>query len=399
MKNVINFYLLILLLITQIHSQMTVEKRQSLINKVAKKLEIKQLDSFNSIQFYNRGAKEIKYDPTKIKEIINKYSFPEKYNYFESNSNSIIKNQGSCGGCWAFASTTSLSYRFRKLGIDVNLSPQHLISCHIKTCDNGDFLINTQLYLVKNGTVTEGCFPFTSDDGKIEECPTKCKNGEEYKKYYAKNAYAIAEEYNEENYYDIVAVVMDQLVNFGPIATSISVYEDFYLLQGESCKDKIYKYNGVSKFRFSHAVVIVGYGYENSKYYWIVQNSWGSEFCDNGLAKVEFGQIGVEQIKFAEPYIEKNSTTKEIPTKLILNDNCKLKFNTDLEDTEEDYFEMTFKGIESPKNEFYYQCGINTINNKIESVCTYNLRNLFNYKGYYQYNNYQPLKKKKYFYI
>ena len=66
-----------------------------------------------------------KYSPTKIKEIIDKYSFPESYNFIKDLNPPVhIKNQESCGCCWAFASSTALAYRYYKQGIDVNLSPQ-----------------------------------------------------------------------------------------------------------------------------------------------------------------------------------------------------------------------------------------------------------------------------------
>ena len=31
-------------------------------------------------------------------------------------------------------------------------------------------------------------------------------------------------------------------------------------------------------------------------YYWIAQNSWGENFCDNGFFKVEFGQVKLVKI-------------------------------------------------------------------------------------------------------
>ena len=55
------------------------------------------------------------------------------------------------------------------------------------------------------------------------------------------------------------------------------------------------------------SVVIVGFGYINSKYYWLIQNSLGSDFCDNGFLKIEFGEIGIENIVFSQPYIQNES--------------------------------------------------------------------------------------------
>ena len=73
-----------------------------------------------------------------------------------------------------------------------------------------------------------------------------------------------------------------------------------------------------------HAITIVGYGYLNSKYYSLVQNSWGEYVCDNGFLKIEFGQIGVEEVAFSEPYIHKEiDNPKDILIKLdYFDDFC-----------------------------------------------------------------------------
>ena len=83
---------------------------------------------------------------------------------------------------------------------------------------------------------------------------------------------------------------MDQLINNGPLVTHLSAYADLYDLIGPNCKNIIYKYDRKSDYGGAHAVVIVGYGYENSKYYWIIQNSWGDDFCDNDLQKLNLGK-------------------------------------------------------------------------------------------------------------
>ena len=172
-----------------------------------------------------------------------KYNFPESYNFFEDeNITPNVKNQEKCGSCWAFASTSSLAYRFQKLGIDVDLSPQYLISCYDKECDGAN-LLNTQFYLAKNGTVTESCMPYTSGNLAIEQCITKCKNKEEMKLFYSKNTFTTGNYYDEEDYYDIVAIIVDQLINFGPVTSSIDTYKDFNNLHGKKlCGDIIYRH-------------------------------------------------------------------------------------------------------------------------------------------------------------
>ena len=399
MKKAMILNMILLLCITHIHTEMTIEERNFLFNKYVKELSFNKKDLlFKKVISNKNTTPEIKYDFNKIKELLKKYNFPESYNFFlDENISPNVKNQEKCGSCWAFAWTSSLSYRFQKLGIDVDLSPQYLISCYDKECD-GSVLMNTEFYLVKNGTVTESCMPYASGNLTVEQCITKCKNNEEMKLFYSKNAYSTLDNYDEENYYDIIAIIIDQLINFGPVLSQIDTYKDFKNLQGQKlCEDVIYRHvitDTDKNDKGSHAIIIIGYGFTQDKFYWIIQNSCGYGFCDNGLAKIEFGQIGVERITFSEPYIQSNSTEKEINVNLIINEEYKFKFDTnlDIDGSQEDYFEMNFINVDFPENNLYYQCGFPFLKTKNEGICELNRFSYKKFKGYYQLSEYQSLK-------
>ena len=400
MKTFLNSLSILILLISQINLQLTDEEKQKLYNKVTKRIgfgEIRRKNKpLNSV--YMRS--EISYDPSKIKEIIDKNKFPQSYNFIDEEKPDVhIKDQESCGACWSFASSTALAYRFHKKGIKINLSPQYPVSCYIRDCYVGDYLINSQFNLAKNGTVTEECFPYSSASGIItDDCPTSCKDGSDFQLYYSKNSYTTIDDYDQDNYYDIVTVIMDQLINYGPVASSIDCYSDFQSLKGgESCYQTIYNYDGVSRSVGRHAIVIVGYGYENSKYYWIIQNSWGEEFCNGGFAKVEFAQIGIEKVGFSEPYIPDNSTEKEISLKFTPSEDCKLRFSSGSTDIENS-FEMKFKNTKSSDSSFYYQCGLEPLKNNNEGVCSYAAESIYNEKGYYTYSDYFSLQNQQFYY-
>ena len=72
---------------------------------------------------------------------------------------------------------------------------------------------------------------------------------------------------------------------------------------------------------------------------------WGDDFCDNGFAKIEFGEINIENIAFSEPYIESEEDLeeKEISLKLNLRDDCRFEYIVENGDDYEDSFEMYFK--------------------------------------------------------
>ena len=399
--NKIIFYLSFLFLFTQVYLKLTEEKRNELLNKYTKKVSFQNLDELKNYEtyFYSEPLKGgIQYDPARIESLILEYGFPLEYNFInETNATSNVKDQGSCGCCWSHAATTTLAYRYHKKGIEVDLSPQDGLSCYLKDCDYGNYIIDPQLNLIKNGTLTEGCLPFSSSDGKtIEPCPESCKDGSEFKRYYAQNAYMTQDYYSEKTFEDIVLLIIDQLLNNGPVTSSIMVYEDFQKLcqNPKKCHDEVYTYDDKSQKIGGHAVVIVGYGYLKGKFYWLIQNSWGEDACDNGFIKIEFGQINVEKIAFSEPYIHnEESTTEEIPIFFeSIDEMCYPKVFSNIDYNKwKNTLDITFEHTKGIKD-FHFQCSSNDIFNKGNiAKCYYEFMNYYAPKGTYKFKDFQSL--------
>ena len=232
----INFFIFFLIILG-IYSILPDEKRQELLKK------LKRVNLNNDLLFdvseetpqRQKLRNNINYNITVINDILEKYNFPKNFNFLEENHiKPKIKDQENCGGCWAFASTSALGYRFeKKYGIDLNLSPQDGISCYIKDCLFGGYGIDSQLNLLINGSLTEACFPFVSGEYPeiLPDCPTRCNNQSiEFKRYYSQNAYTTEDmvyDNREEDFYDFVLIIMDQLITQGPVVTNIDVYSDF----------------------------------------------------------------------------------------------------------------------------------------------------------------------------
>ena len=408
MKKTFIFFTLMLFLFLQTHSKMTETERTNLLNRLTKKISFDNSNDMESLKnhFFSETLKDtINYDRSKIEEILNKYGLPQNYNFLEEKGIvTRVKDQQSCGCCWSHSATSALAYRFQKHGVDVDLSPQDAISCYLKDCDAGNYLIDSDMNLIKNGTVTEGCLPFSSGDGKtIEECPTTCKDGSTFRKYYAQNAYMTEDYYSKDTFYEIVALIMDQLVNNGPVVTGIDVFEDFILLHRdpELCHNQVYTYDGKSEYLGGHAVAVVGYGYMNSKYYWLLQNSWGEYACDNGFVKVEFGQIGVEQVAFVEPYLG-NTWPIPIPISISLSSfdkECKMDLNAyEFFDSWVNTLEIGFKNPNVEKT-FIYHCSRVSLIDGEKDVCYFQYYNYFTRKGTYTYSYHNSLGNDNSFYL
>ena len=74
---------------------------------------------------------------------------------------------------------------------------------------------------------------------------------------------------------------------WGPVSTGMDVYADFYEYDA---KNQIYEWNGKDIKVGGHAVEIVGWGEENNVKYWIVKNSWGAKWGDEGYFRIVRGK-------------------------------------------------------------------------------------------------------------
>ena len=194
-------YLVFFLIVTQVHLYLRAEKRKELFEKLTEKISLSNINEFSNEEYdyFEDSFQKINYNVDEIKTLMKQYNIPESYDFFaETKVNKIVKDQGYCGCCWSFSSTSALAYRYsKKLGTDISLSPQDGVSCYKGDCDGMD-LLDPQLNLVKNGALTEECFPFNSSDGRtIPECPNKCQDDSEFKKYHSQNSY-YAINYNQE---------------------------------------------------------------------------------------------------------------------------------------------------------------------------------------------------------
>lgn len=98
-----------------------------------------------------------------------------------------------------------------------------------------------------------------------------------------------------------------ELVTKGPIAVSFEVYSDF-----QQYKGGIYHHTGLeSGFNpfliTNHAVLAVGYGADpkTGEKYWIVKNSWGTSWGENGYFRIRRGtdECSIESIAVAATII------------------------------------------------------------------------------------------------
>lgn len=232
-------------------------------------------------------------------------ALPEQFDWRNKSGDNFVspvRNQGKCGSCYAFASMGQLEagVRIQTNGrIHVVLSTQDVVSCshYSQGCDGGFPYLIAGRYGQDIGVVTEDCYPY---EGKTTQCKPK-KEGTRI--YVSKYGY-VGGYYGGCN----EALMRTALLKYGPLSVGIEVGEDFM-----HYKSGIYHKTGLtSSYKFNpfemtnHAVLVVGYGVENGEKYWIVKNSWGASWGEDGYFRIRRGtdEISIESLAvYAVPYL------------------------------------------------------------------------------------------------
>jgi len=212
---------------------------------------------------------------------------------------SDVRNQGGCGSCYAFSSLGMLEARVKILTNNTAspvFSTQDIVSCSLLSqgCEGGFPYLVAGRYAKDYGVVAEDCNPYVGKDGA---CSTKTC----LKHYTASYRYV-------GGYYGgcTEQQMMKALVENGPMSVSFEVYDDFMMY-----KSGVYHHTGALKSKQSgasfdpfeltnHAVLLVGYGHDQqiAEDYWIVKNSWGTEWGEGGYFRIRRGvdECAVESI-------------------------------------------------------------------------------------------------------
>jgi len=159
-----------------------------------------------------------------------------------------VRDQQSCGSCWAFSASEVLSDRLAIASngsLNFVLSPQDLVSCDTTELGcGGGWPGNAADYIQSTGIPTDECDPYVSGSGGVPKCPASCKDGSAKTLYKYKSWKYVAGE-----------AAMIAALQEGPIAVAFAVYQDFF-----SYKSGVYKADRGSGLAGYHAVKMVGYG-------------------------------------------------------------------------------------------------------------------------------------------
>jgi len=177
-----------------------------------------------------------------------------------------VKDQGQCGSCWAFSATEAIeSYAFLAGQKLQELSPQQINSCDkVDLGCNGGNTETAYEYVVKNGGIaTEESYPYTSGGGNTGTCKNKPSA-------VTISGYTSVQK-GESN--------LKSALNNGPVSICVAAdaFQSYSSGILKSCPGQI-----------DHCVQAIGYSTTGN--YWLVRNSWNTNWGEDGLIRVEMGK-------------------------------------------------------------------------------------------------------------
>lgn len=201
---------------------------------------------------------------------------------------SPVRTQGKCGGCYAFASLAHIEAILRKkMNASYDLSVQDVIDCSYRKYDQG----------WANNACSGGnplyVFYHVDDKDLVFTSQYRYGSGAHGKRYFCKLNKTVNNVIKGKMKMRSMRVRNEEelrqyLVSHGPLVIAMAA-------EGKIKKDLVTLGKGIfdvpdsKKMEPSHNVLLVGYGTENGKDYWLIQNSWGPKWGDGGFGKLRRG--------------------------------------------------------------------------------------------------------------
>jgi len=236
-------------------------------------LAINQFADLTNTEFKRYlGLKPVKVTPVNdAPTIASTVELPHSLDWRTKGAVTPIKNQLQCGSCWSFSTTGSVEgCHFLGTNKLVALSEQNLMDCSVaqgnEGCDGG-LMTDAMTYIIDNGGIdTEASYPYLAEDGTCH--------------YSASNSGSTL-----TSYVNVITGSESDLqakAEKGPTSVAIDASQNSFQFYSSG----VYYEPACSSTNLDHGVLVVGWGVDNTNKktpdYWIVKNSWGTDWGLSG---------------------------------------------------------------------------------------------------------------------
>ncbi|GMH87096.1 hypothetical protein TrST_g9991 [Triparma strigata] len=212
-----------------------------------------------------------------------------QFNWADQGKLTPVKDQGSCGSCWAFSATETIESAWAITGNSLTVfSPQMLVSCdgNDSGCNGG--MPGRAFEYIKNsdhGMCTEAAYPYSTSSyyyGSDGTCKSPLPSPHSAGKV---TGYGYANALNDDGSED-TSTIISILEYYGPMSIAIDASQwNSYtggVMDQRSCSS--------STDDMDHAVQLVGYNADASPPYWIVRNTWSTDWGYDGFIRLKMGE-------------------------------------------------------------------------------------------------------------
>ena len=238
-------------------------------------IQLNEHSDKNRTNFLNRKIGMPKNSKYRLRRqrIEKSFNPPTHFDWRTHNYVTPPKSQGDCGGCFAFAATAQFEFWYKKrTGKILPFSVQQALDCSHPQSDGC------------NGGLMEDVYKHAQYNPMGPEYFDEYKNSDYICKKRRKRPYVKTDTYSvmSDQWNDPIEDTLPyNLLKYGPIPVGVdSSHTAFELYEhGILRKDHCGK-------NLDHAVVVVGYTPD----YWIVKNSWGTNWGQDGYFYLERGK-------------------------------------------------------------------------------------------------------------
>lgn len=253
--------------------------RQNLVTILTHNADLSQNFTMGVNQFTDLTQDEFRDQYTGLKAEVGSYgcktfsssalNAPSSIDWRSKNAVTSVKDQGQCGSCWTFSATGAIEGAWAiSKGQLVDFSEQELVDCATGIsygshgCSGGQ-MQGAFKFVIEHGQCSLASYPYTAKDGTCKSCSAVAH-------------ISSCSDVKPNDQVSLKAAVSQQ-----PVAVAISA--DTMIFQSYS-SGVITSANCYTSL--NHGVLAVGYGTENGQDYWLVKNSWGTSWGNNGYVKI-----------------------------------------------------------------------------------------------------------------